>query len=101
MTEAVPPTATVSTSDALWASAWAARIGRRLLGRLDTCLVRALVAGSLIGDHEVTLCIGVHRPWATGDLLDAHAWVTVGESVPEPQPAASLYERVFTLPFRG
>ncbi len=67
-----------SPTDAAWAATWAVRVGRRLLGRRDTCLLRALVAGTLVADRpDVTVRVGVHRPWSTGDLLDAHAWLTV------------------------
>ncbi len=86
--------------DAIWAAGWAGRVGRRLFGRFDTCLVRALVAGSLIrGDAQVAVCIGVYRPWPTGDLLDAHAWLTVdGSEVVASDAGCDLFETVLTVP---
>lgn len=90
-----------SPEDALWAAGWAARVARRLPGRLDSCLVRSLVAGSLVADTpEVTVRIGFHRPRPSGDLMDGHAWLSVQDRVVtaprEASPAA--FEEVFALP---
>lgn len=87
--------------DALWAAGWAARVARRLRGRLDTCLVRSLVAGALVADApEVAVRVGFRRPWATGDLLDGHAWLCVANRVvaAPPESAAPLFEEVLALP---
>jgi hypothetical protein len=55
---------------------WAIDAAGRRLGRLSTCLVRALVAELVLnaGDGPVTLTIGVKRTAA--GALEAHAWVT-------------------------
>jgi Transglutaminase-like superfamily len=54
---------------------WAIEATGRRLGRLSSCLVRALVAEVVLdsNDGPVHLTIGVKR---TGDALEAHAWVT-------------------------
>ena len=54
---------------------WAIEATGRRLGRLSSCLVRALVAEFVLDskDGPVHLTIGVKR---TGDALEAHAWVT-------------------------
>ena len=85
--------------EAIWAATWTARAGRRLLGRLDTCLVRSLVAGTLIrGDHEVALHIGVHPAPPAADRLDGHAWLTVdGGDVGGSPPPAGRFETVHTM----
>jgi hypothetical protein len=55
---------------------WAIEAVGRRLGRLSTCLVRALVAELVLnaGDGPVTFTIGVKRTAA--GALEAHAWVT-------------------------
>lgn len=86
--------------DALWAARWVARARRRLLGQLDTCLVRSLVAGALVADGpDVAVRIGVHRPQLNGDLLDAHAWLTIADREISPgQEAGERFEEVLILP---
>jgi hypothetical protein len=56
--------------------AWAIEAVGRRLGRLSTCLIRALVAELVlnVGDGPVSLTIGVKR--TTAGTLEAHAWVT-------------------------
>ena len=56
--------------------AWAIEATGRRLGRLSTCLIRAMVA-ELVLDPDggpLSLTIGVRRTAA--GALDAHAWVT-------------------------
>lgn len=76
------PTA-VEPAAALWAAGWAARLGRRLGGWLDTCLLRSLVAGTLLADRPgVVLRVGVRRSASAAARLRAHAWLTVdGETL--------------------
>jgi len=65
-----------SEARAIWATS---ATGRRL-GRLSTCLVRALVAELVIEDTSgLTLTIGVKRTAAS--TLDAHAWLARGDRV--------------------
>ena len=54
---------------------WAIEATGRRLGRLSTCLIRALVAELMVDSHTgpVSLTIGVRRT-ATG-TLEAHAWL--------------------------
>lgn len=54
---------------------WAIEATGRRLGRLSSCLVRALVAEVMLDSSRepVTLTIGVRR---TGGILKAHAWLT-------------------------
>lgn len=54
---------------------WAIEATGRRLGRLSTCLIRALVAELMVdsNDGPVSLTIGVRRT-ATG-TLEAHAWL--------------------------
>jgi hypothetical protein len=56
--------------------AWAIEAVGRRLGRVSTCLIRALVAELVlnVGDGPVSLTIGVKR--TTAGTLEAHAWVT-------------------------
>lgn len=98
---ASPRPATAAPVDAVWAASWAARLGRRLAGRRDTCLIRALVAGALAADRaEVAVRVGVYRPGSSGDLLDAHAWLTVaGQEVAAARgPTADRFEEVAVMP---
>ena len=55
--------------------AWAIEATGRRLGRLSTCLVRALVAELVLdsNDGPVSLTIGVRRTAA--GALEAHAWL--------------------------
>ena len=66
------------------AAAWAAacrgcRYRAHWRGGLDTCLVRALVAGTLISDRpDVVLHIGFCPDPAGVARADGHAWLVVG-----------------------
>ena len=53
---------------------WAIEATGRRLGRVSTCLLRALVAELLLDPRGGTICltIGVRR---TADTLEAHAWL--------------------------
>jgi hypothetical protein len=53
---------------------WAIEATARRLGRLSTCLLRALVAELLLDTGNDTICftIGIRR---TADALEAHAWL--------------------------
>lgn len=55
--------------------AWAIDATGRRLGRLSTCLIRALVAELVLdsNDGPLSLSIGVRRTAA--GALDAHAWI--------------------------
>jgi hypothetical protein len=79
--------------DAAWvAAARGCRYRCRWRGALDTCLVRALVAGTLVADRDgVVLHVGF-RPAPSGVArLDGHAWVSVNDQA-WGLPAASLGE---------
>ena len=54
---------------------WAIEASGRRMPGLSTCLVRALVAGILLGsrDHPVRVTIGVRR--TPDGMLESHAWV--------------------------
>jgi len=86
--------------DALWAARWAARLRRRLLGQLDTCLVRSLVAGVLVADGPaVVVRVGVRRPATDCGLLNAHAWLTVADrEIFTTAESADHFEEVLVLP---
>lgn len=53
---------------------WAIEATGRRLGRLSTCLIRALVAELLLDPKAGTICltIGIRR---TADTFEAHAWL--------------------------
>jgi hypothetical protein len=55
--------------------AWAIEATGRRLGRLSSCLIRALVAELVldVGDGPVSLTIGVRR--TSAGTLEAHAWL--------------------------
>lgn len=90
----------VDPADAVWAAARTGRLGRLLAGRRDTCLLRSLVAGALVADTPgVAVRIGFRRPWATGDLLDGHAWLSVADRALTPaEPDDVAFEEVVALP---
>ncbi len=75
--------------------AWAIEAAGRRLGRLSTCLIRALVAELVLNanDGPVRLTIGVKRTAA--GTLEAHAWVTrqdrvlIGATAEEYVPLAA------------
>ncbi len=57
---------------------------RRWLGGLDTCLVRAMVAGSMLSDREgVILHLGLLPPDADVDEAAGHAWLSVDGRIVE------------------
>ncbi len=59
---------------------WAVQATGRRLGRVSSCLVRALVADLVIeGTGTRTLTIGVRRTAA--GALEAHAWLARGDRV--------------------
>jgi uncharacterized protein (DUF2252 family) len=59
---------------------WAIHATGRRLGRVSSCLVRALVADLVIqGTGSRTLTIGVRRTAA--GALEAHAWLTRGDCI--------------------
>jgi len=59
---------------------WAIHAAGRRLGRVSTCLVRALVAELVIEDRDgLVLTIGVTR--AASGAVGAHAWLTRGDRV--------------------
>ena len=74
---------------------WAIEAVGRRLGRLSTCLIRAIVAELVLnaGDGPVRLTIGVKRTAA--GTLEAHAWVTrqdrvlIGATADEYVPLAT------------
>ena len=76
-------------------TAWAIEATGRRLGRMSTCLVRALVAELVLDqqDGPMTLTIGVRRTGA--GVFHAHAWlaghdhVLVGATTDEYLPMAS------------
>jgi hypothetical protein len=61
--------------------AWAIEATGRRLGRLSTCLIRALVAELLLDSNHgpVSLTIGVKR--TAGGALEAHAWLARADRV--------------------
>jgi hypothetical protein len=69
----------------------ASRAGRRLqsLGLLNTCLIRTLVAGTLLADRDdVTLRLGFRQGEAPQETPDGHAWLTLGTRIlPHPNEA--------------
>jgi hypothetical protein len=74
---------------------WAIEATGRRLGRLSTCLIRALVAELVVDSHDgpVSLTIGVRRTAA--GTLEAHAWlaredrVLLGATVDEYVPVVT------------
>jgi fructose-1,6-bisphosphatase/sedoheptulose 1,7-bisphosphatase-like protein len=59
---------------------WAIHATGRRLGRVSSCLVRALVADLVIeGTESRTLTIGVRRTRA--GALEAHVWLTRGDRI--------------------
>lgn len=88
--------------DAAWvAAARGSRYRARWRGGLDTCLVRTLVAGTLLADRPgVTLHIGF-RPDPCGvPRAEGHAWLSVGgESWGMPDsPSGEAYRAALDLP---
>ena len=79
----------VSAEAAQRATLRASRRGARWFGQRDTCLVRSLVTGALLSDHDnVLLHVGFAAGGADGRALEGHAWVSVaGAAVGGPQAA--------------
>lgn len=85
--------------------AWVAAVrasgrARQIAGGMDTCLVRALIAGSLLAARgDVRLHVGF-RPGQPGNPADGHAWLAgtdfeLGrEGTPGPE-----YDPALTVPF--
>lgn len=74
----------------------------RWAGGLDTCLVRALVLGTLLADREgVVLHLGF-RPGNTGaGIADGHAWLTLnGDPLLDPETGGAAYVESLQLPMR-
>ena len=82
------------------ASARASGRLRRLAGGPDTCLVRALIAGSLLAARgDVRLHLGF-RPGEAGAAADGHAWIAgAGFELGRDAAAGPEYEPVLSLPF--
>ena len=72
--------------------------GARWFGLRDTCLVRSLVAGALLSDHDDVL---LHVGFARGQALEGHAWVSVAGTVvggPESAMAGDRPATELTFP---
>jgi Transglutaminase-like superfamily len=91
-----PPTPEVAWVAAVRASG---RL-RRLAGGPDTCLVRALIAGSLLAARgDVRLHLGF-RPGEAGAAADGHAWLSGGDfELGRDAAPGPAYEPVLSLPF--
>lgn len=90
------------------AAAWVAaargcRYRARWRGGLDTCLIRALVAGTLLSDRpDVVLHIGF-RPDRTGAVrADGHAWLAIAGATfgLAELPAVGHHASVWAAPIR-
>jgi hypothetical protein len=87
--------------EAAWiAAARAASRVRRLAGGPDTCLVRALIAGSLLaGRGGVRLCLGF-RPGQPDSPAEGHAWLKGNDfELGRDSAAGPRYEPALTVPF--
>ncbi len=88
------------------AAARACRLLSRLIGTLDTCLTRSLVAGALLAERAgVELHIGFKAPGGDDAVIDdGHAWITVdGQSVSVGNMSElpqSPYVKVVSIPMR-
>ena len=74
----------------------------RWTGGLDTCLIRALVLGTLLADREgVVLHLGF-RPGSPGTgMASGHAWLTLnGKPWLDPQTGGAPYVESLQLPMR-
>lgn len=56
--------------------AWAIDATGRRLGRLSTCLIRALVGEFLLDPHGGPVCLTIGVKRTAAGTLDAHAWLT-------------------------
>lgn len=86
-------------------AAWVAAVRaagrvRRLAGAPDTCLVRALVAGSLLAARgDVRLHLG-YRPGQPDRPVDGHAWLAGADfELGRDSAAGPSHEPALTLPF--
>lgn len=75
---------------------------RRWLGGLDTCLVRAMVAGSLLSDRDgVVLHLGLLPPYTDADDAAGHAWLSVhGQIVEVTGDHSSRYPEIHRIEIR-
>ena len=55
--------------------AWAIDATGRRLGRLSTCLIRALVGEFLLDPHGGPVCLTIGVKRTAAGTLDAHAWL--------------------------
>jgi hypothetical protein len=60
---------------------WAIEATGRRLGRLSSCLVRAIVAEVLLGSAERPVCVHIGVKRTPAGALAGHAWVTVADRV--------------------
>jgi hypothetical protein len=68
--------------DAYRAARRASSRAAQWFGSRNTCLIRALVVGALLSDHNgVLLHVGFATPAEGGGALEGHAWVTVDGAV--------------------
>jgi len=73
---------------------------RQVAGGPDTCLVRALIAGSLLAARgDVRLHLGF-RPGQTGDPANGHAWLAgAGFELGREGAPGPGYDPALTVPF--
>lgn len=73
-------------------------------GGMNTCLVRSLVLGAMLGDRgDVVLNVGFRPGDGPQPGLNGHAWVTV-DSIPvgrDGDLAATRYTRVLEVQYRS
>jgi hypothetical protein len=87
--------------DVAWiAAVRAAGRVKRLAGAPDTCLVRALIAGSLLAARgDVRLHLG-YRPGQPDRPVDGHAWLAGADfELGRDSAAGPPHEPALTLPF--
>ncbi len=91
-----PPSPAVAWVAALRASGRA----RQVAGGPDTCLVRALIAGSLLAARgDVRLHLGF-RPGQAGSPADGHAWLDGADfELGRDGTQGSAYSPALTVPF--
>lgn len=73
-------------------------------GGSDTCLIRALVLGSLLADRgDVVLNVGFREGEGSEPGLAGHAWLTVGgePTGSDADRAESRFTRVLEVPYGG
>jgi len=76
-----------------------------VLGGLNTCLTRSLVAGALLSDRpDVMLHIGFRPSTDPTKQLDGHAWLSIGtqplDRVSPDSCGAHNFEEVISFPLR-